>query len=272
MDDGVFKETGDCTKPIRFSFTLYSSSKALPMCYYYYSIPDLTILEQRYHARFDPSIPFSRVYFVSGFSKPRLPVITNKDTQRIQLLNWGLIPHWVKDEATANKFRVRTLNARAETIHEKRSFRHLITTKRCLVLADGFFEWRHYRGRAFPYYIRLKNHSPFAFAGLWDKWISPSTQQTLATYSVITTKANSLLEKVHNKRKRMPVLLRSEDEQQWLASDLVREEIDSLMVSYDASQMQAHPVSRLVTARKIPRNVPDAIRPATYPELPPIVQ
>lgn len=241
------------------------------MCYYY-SIPNLEVLERRFHARLDPPTPFPRVYQVSGFSKPKLPVITNEDAHQIQLLTWGLIPHWVKDEAGATKFRVRTLNARAETVHEKPSFRRLITIQRCLVLADGFFEWRHYRGRTFPYYIRLQNHGPFAFAGLWDRWINPSTQQILKTYSVITTKANSLLEKVHNKRKRMPVILRSDDEQRWLTSDLIREEIDSLMVSYDASQMQAYPVSRLITAREVHKNVPDAINPVTYPELPPILR
>jgi len=239
------------------------------MCYYY-SIPDLEALEQRFHARLDPPTPFPRVYHVSGFSKPRLPVITNEDTQRIQLLNWGLIPHWMKEEATAAKFRVRTLNARAETIHEKPSFRHLITTQRCLVLADGFFEWRHYRGSTFPYYIRLQDQSPFAFAGLSDKWINPSTQQILKTYSVITTKANKLLEIVHNKRKRMPVMLQSDDEQQWLTSDLTRKEINSLLAPYDAAQMQAYPVSRLITSRDVHKNVPDAIRPVTYLELPPI--
>ena len=252
-----------------FCHVCASSSKTLTMCYYY-SIPDLRTLEQRFHARLDPPIPFSRIYHVSGFSKPKLPVITDEDTQRIQLLNWGLIPHWMKEEATGARFQVRTLNARAETIHEKPSFRHLITTQRCLVLADGFFEWRHYRGRTFPYYIRLQNHRPFAFAGLWDKWTNPTTQETLKTYSVITTKANSLLEKVHNKRKRMPVILQSDDEQRWLSSHLMRKEIDSLLVSHDASQMQACTVSRLITARDVPRNVPDAIKPETYPELPSI--
>lgn len=239
------------------------------MCYYY-SIPDLKTLEQRFHARLDPPTSFPRVYSVSGFSRPKLPIITSEDTHRIQLLTWGLIPHWTKDEATAAKIQVRTLNARAETIHEKPSYRHLVTAKRCLVLADGFFEWRHYRGSAFPYYIRLQDQSPFAFAGLWDRWINPSTQQILKTYSVITTKANKLLEKVHNKRKRMPVILRSEEEQLWLTSDLTRNQIDSLLVSYSASLMQAYSVSRLVTARNVPRNVPDAVQPVTYPELPPI--
>ena len=101
-----------------------------------------------------------------------------------------------------------------------------------------------------------------------DQSLNPTDPENLF---VITTKANTLLEKVHNKRKRMPVILRSEDEQRWLTSDLTRNEIDSLLVSYSASLMQANSVSRLVTARNVHRNVPDAVQPVTYPELPPIV-
>ena len=192
--------------------------------------------------------------------------------KRIQLFIWGLIPHWVQDEDTAAKFSRRTLNARAETIHKRPSFRSLIATQHCLVLADGFFEWRHYQGRTFPYYIRLKNGDSFSFAGLWDLWTHPSTRQVLKTYSIITTRANWLLEQVHNKRKRMPVILRPEDEDLWLSSELTRTEIDSLLVSYDASQMHAHPVSRRITARRVPRNSPETLKPVAYPELPPINQ
>ena len=239
------------------------------MCYNY-SVPDFKVLEHRFRARFDSTISFSRVYYVSGFTKPQLPVITNNATKRIQLFTWGLIPHWVPDTDTATKFRGRTLNARAETIHEKPSFRGLIATQHCLVLADGFFEWRHYRGRTFPYYIQLMNRGPFSFAGLWDQWMHPSTQQVLNTYSIITTRANWLLEQVHNKRKRMPVILVPDDEERWLSSELTRKEIDSLLVSYDASQMQVHPVSRRIHAAGVPRNIPETIKPVTYPELPPI--
>lgn len=199
-----------------------------------------------------------------------MPVITNEETARIHLFTWGLIPHWVKDEASGAKFGLRTLNARAETIHEKPSFRGLITTQRCLVLADGFFEWRHYKSRTFPYYVQLKNGSPFSFAGLWDQWMNPSTLQILKTYSIITTQANWILERVHNKRKRMPVILRPVDEERWLSSELTRKEIDNLLLSYDSSQMRAYPVSRRITARGVPRNVPEILEPVTYPDLPPI--
>jgi putative SOS response-associated peptidase YedK len=227
-------------------------------------------LEKRFKAKFDSSIPFPKIYSVSGFSKPHLPIITNEDLNRIQIFKWGLIPHWVKDEKTAKKIQTRTLNARAESIHEKTSFRSIIKKQRCLVLADGFFEWRHYKGQSFPYYIRIKNHESFALAGIWNKWTNPTNQKNLKTYSIITTKANPLLQKVHNKRKRMPVLLQRKDEKKWLNIDLQKEEIDSLLISYDETQMEAYPVSRHIKARNVSRNNPETIKQVTYPELPPL--
>lgn len=119
------------------------------MCYHY-SVPNIDGLRDRFHAYVDPPSSFNRIYHVSGFSRPKLPAITTEDPARIQFLAWGLIPRWVKDDAIAEKFRTRTLNARAETLYEKASFRHLVERNRCLVLADGFFEWRHYQGRTYP--------------------------------------------------------------------------------------------------------------------------
>ncbi|MFW9830431.1 MAG: SOS response-associated peptidase [Candidatus Thorarchaeota archaeon] len=239
------------------------------MCYHY-TIPDLKKLEQRFEAKFDSSVSFSRIYHVSGFTTPCLPVITDEAPNRIQMIAWGLIPHWVKDLKTANNLRIRTLNARAETLFEKPTFRPLINKKRCIVLADGFFEWRHYKGRTYPYYIQLQDQEPFAFAGLWNDWMNPATETPLRTYSIITTQANTLLEQVHNKRKRMPVILHQADEKAWIDLQLTREAIDHLLVPYKAAKMVAHPVSRLITTRGAKTNIPKAIELAEYPELPSI--
>ncbi len=230
------------------------------MCYHY-TVPDIDLLETRFHAKHSIPTKFDRVYHVSGFVTPQLPVITNEHPEDIEFLSWGLIPHWVKNDTTANKLRSRLLNARAETIHEKPAFRSLISSKRCLVLTDGFFEWRHYQGRTYPYYIQLANHEPFAFAGLWDNWTNLETKTNFKTYTIITTWANPLLELVHNKRKRMPVILHQADEDAWLKVKLSREAIDSLLVPFEASKMVAHPVSRLITQRGAKKNVPEAIKP-----------
>ncbi len=252
----IFHE-GLCDRNLRF----------VSMCYHY-SVPNIDGLRDRFHAYIDPPSSFNRIYHVSGFSRPKLPVITTENPARIQFLIWGLIPHWVKDDAIAEKFRTRTLNARAETLYEKASFRHLVERNRCLVLADGFFEWRHYKGRTYPYYITLKNQQPFAFAGLWDAWQPPNLPEVEKTYTIITTKANTLLEQVHNKRKRMPVILSPEHEQSWLTPELSQPEIDALLSAYKPERMQAHPVSRLITAKGVQTNLPDAIQPKEYADLP----
>ncbi|MFX1509356.1 MAG: SOS response-associated peptidase [Promethearchaeota archaeon] len=239
------------------------------MCYHY-TIPDIDLIQTRFKAKFAEAIPFDRIYHVSGFAKPDLPVITSEDPDTIQMLKWGLIPHWVKDVPAASTMQNRLLNARAETIYEKPAFSSLISFKRCLVLADGFFEWRHFEGHAYPYYIQLASGEPFAFAGLWDNWIHPEYGESYKTYTIITTWANPLLEQVHNKRKRMPVILHKADEKPWLQVKLSREAINSLLVPYEASKMVAHPVSRLITTKGAKKNVPEAIRPEEYPELPAI--
>lgn len=239
------------------------------MCYHY-TVPDIDTLEKHFHTKLDAPKEFTRIYHISGFIKPQLPAITGEDTNRIQLLTWGLIPHWVKDEGTANTLRFRTLNARAETIHDKPAFRNLINSNRCLILSDGFFEWRHHQGHAYPYYIQLKDHRPFAFAGLWDSWSHPKTGVEIKTFTIITTWANPLLEQVHNKRKRMPVILHQADEKPWLTLKLDRDAIDDLLVPYEAHRMEVHSVSRLITTRGANTNIPDAIKPVDYPELPPL--
>jgi putative SOS response-associated peptidase YedK len=96
-----------------------------------------------------------------------MPVITNEAPNIVSLLNWGLIPFWVKDEKTALHIRLHTLNARGETVFNKPAFRHCVVNKRCLVLVTGFFEWRHFEGKKYPYYIRLRDNDPFALAGIW---------------------------------------------------------------------------------------------------------
>jgi putative SOS response-associated peptidase YedK len=122
------------------------------VCYYCSISVGFKIIEDRFGARFVQTESFKPVYSACGFNFPSLPVITNEENQRILLLRWGLIPFWVKDYASAVSIRQRTLNARADTIFEKPAFRQAIISKHCLVLADGFFEWRHENKKAYPYF------------------------------------------------------------------------------------------------------------------------
>jgi putative SOS response-associated peptidase YedK len=221
---------------------------------------------KRFSALFLEPVPFKRQYHASSFDLPKLPVITNENPKQIQLFTWGLIPSWVKDRKTADEVRLKTMNARAESIFEKPSFRHAAEQKHCLVLADGFFEWQEYQGKNYPHYIRLKNHEPFAMAGLWDTWADKETSEELRTYSVITTKANPLMEKIHNKKKRMPVILRRENEEKWISASLNKESAQMFLVPFDEHEMEAFTISRLITSKQRNPNVPEVLQPFTYPE------
>jgi putative SOS response-associated peptidase YedK len=236
------------------------------MCYRY-SVPGPDLLVKRFSALFLENIPFKIQYHASGFDLPKLPVITNEQPTHIQLFTWGLIPFWVKDKKTAEEVRQKTMNARAESIFEKPSFRHAAEQNHCLILADGFFEWQEYEGKNYPYYIRLQNHEPFAMAGLWDTWKDPETAEVLQTYSVITTKANPLMEQIHNKKKRMPVILPKDHERDWIDPSVNKQAAEAMLVPYDEKLMEAFTISRLITSRQRNPNVPAVSQPFTYPEL-----
>jgi putative SOS response-associated peptidase YedK len=221
-------------------------------------------LEKRFGARFTQPDLYKPFYHVSGFSSPFLPVILNEDIHAIELFQWGLVPFWTKDERLANIIRFRTLNARAETVFEKLSFRHSIMKKRCFALVDGFYEWHEENNKKYPYYIRLRNHDAFALAGIWDNWSNEVTGETRNTFSIITTRANSLMERIHNTRRRMPVILRQEDEQKWLDSEIDAEKIVFLLSPYDDKEMDAYTVSPLITRRGQNTNTPEVIHKFRY--------
>ena len=239
------------------------------MCYHTSLARSADYLEKRFEAKFEQRNLFEPIYHHSGFSAPLHPVIANESIQSISLFQWGLVPFWTKDESAAERIRTQTLNAKAETIHQKPSFRASIMTKRCLVLVDGFYEWREEGKKKYPYYISLTNKDAFALAGIWDTWLNSRTGEMKETFSIITTRANPLLERIHNTRKRMPVILRQEDETKWLEKDLDKTTIDSLLEPYDATRMQAHTVSRLISTKRANTNVPEVMKEFNYEGLAP---
>ena len=184
------------------------------MCFHSKQSKDAQTIAKRFKAKvFDDINVQSDRY--NGFTFPKTPVITNKLPDTIQLYNWGLMPSWSKDQ----KFRVNTLNARIETLSEKPSFKNCITN-RCLIISDGFFEWKWLDEKGKnkqQYLITIPNEEPFAFAGIYSRWADKTTGEVLDTYSIITTEANELMAEIHNTKKRMPVLLTPENEQQWLS-------------------------------------------------------
>lgn len=233
------------------------------MCYRYsiYSRPEL--IEARFDAKFQKN--FTPKYHASAFSQEKLPIITNNNPKEIILADWGLIPHWVKNAKQADEIRQKTANARSETIYEKPSFRNSAKKNHCLVIADGFFEWREVNKRKYPYFIRLKNHNLFSMAGLWEPWTNPETDEYFITYTIITTEANSLMKIVHNQKKRMPVILSEESEKIWLDISIDSSLAKRILSPFDDDKMEAYTISKLITSRESDPNVSEVLTPYTYP-------
>lgn len=237
------------------------------MCYNVSVSVQSRVLEKRFKASFSKHSLFQPIYHASAFALPFIPVITDDHEDTIQMFQWGLIPAWVKDISTAGKLRMQTLNAKAETLHEKPSFRHSIKCKRCMVLVNGFYEWQEVNKVKYPYYIYFGKHDPFALAGIWDAWTNPETGEISNTFSVITTKANTLLSAIHNTKKRMPVILKPEHEKEWLYRNLTENKVTAMLETYDDKRLSAHPISRLITSRGRERNTPEVMKEYRYKEL-----
>ncbi len=210
---------------------------------------------------------FKDTFLVNGFDNPAMPVITDDNPNEIQFFNWGLIPNWVKDKETADSIRNNTLNAKAETIFEKASFKSSIIKKRCLILCSGFFEWQKIKGKKYPYYISLKDDEIFVFGGIWSSWTDKETGEIVNTYSVITVEANEFVSHIHNTKKRMPLILEPEDALKWIDTSLNEEEINSLMKPFDSSRMKAHTVKKFIPAKPNDGENKEVIAYYYYPEL-----
>ena len=221
-------------------------------------------LEKRFGARFSEPSSYRPGYYFNAFDLPAMPVIPSENPGSIELLRWGLIPFWVKDARAAGEIRKKTFNARMETLLEKPSFRSSVRSKRCMVLCRGFYEWQHRETGKIPHYVYLKGEPPMALAGLYDDWPDRETGELLRTFTIITTAANSMMEKIHNSGKRMPLILRPENEKTWVDAELSAGQAMKALVPLDEDRMSAHTISRLISQRGVDKNVPELIRPFPY--------
>jgi putative SOS response-associated peptidase YedK len=207
------------------------------MCFNTQLKSDVKTLEKRFKAKFKSEIPFIPIETINAFEFPLNPIITNTNPEIIQQFNWGFLPSWVNDIT----FRTNTLNAKIETLNEKPSFKPYLN-QRCLILADAFYEWQwlDIKGKnKLKFKIKLSNNEPFAFAGLYNIWKNSKTNEFLNTYTILTTAANPLMEKIHNSKKRMPFILNEDCETEYLQNgktefskiDLVAESITKLNTS-----------------------------------------
>jgi len=167
------------------------------------------------------------------------PVVLNAFPSELALARFGLVPSWSKEEKTSYSM----INARAETIMEKPTYKRLIKSKRCLVIADGFYEWQKKVDKKIPYRIFLKNDDLFAFAGIWDHWGEGDNE--FYSFSIITTTPNKLMATIHD---RMPVILEPEVESKWLQDGTPIDRVLSMLRSYPAEKMDAYPISALVNS------------------------
>jgi putative SOS response-associated peptidase YedK len=211
---------------------------------------------ERVRERFDaePDRPLERRYNVSPGQNH--PVVRNDDPDAIRFPTWGLVPRWSDDSPSSGH-----VNARAETLAEKPSFREAFAERRCLVLADGFYDWKETPTGTQPYRIEREDREPFAFAGLWEPLEDGVTDDVAtdggrrnnvatdggatadaATFTVVTTEPNAVVEEIHH---RMPVMLSPEEERRWLESD-PEDDLADLLDPYPADEMRAYPVSSAV--------------------------
>ena len=189
-----------------------------------------------------------------------VPVIVQEDgVNELKPMRWGLVPSWAPDCSIGN----RLINARAETISEKPSFRRLVERQRCLIPADGFYEWRRAGNHKVPVWFHLKKKEPFAFAGLWDVWRDVEGEM-LHTFTIITTVPNALLRRIHN---RMPVIFDALQAKQWLDPRLSTHtaDITAVLAPFPSELMESHDVSPMVNKPEVDSS--DCINPISDAQL-----
>ncbi len=193
-------------------------------------------------------------YLVSGFSHPKLPIIRQGV---IELSEWGLIPSFAVNEEKASELANMTLNARSDTIREKPSFKKAINTQRCVLVVDGFFEWRHENNKKIPYYIYPVDGKVFYFGCIYNSWVNKLTGEIRDTFSIITTAANPLMEYIHNSKKRMPLILQKADISEWIDPETQVGKINSLMKPFPDNLMKSHSITSDAGNTRINRNIPE---------------
>lgn len=202
-------------------------------------------------------------YLVSGFAHPKLPIIKQGV---ITLSEWGLIPSFALQEK-ADDFQNMTLNARSDTIYEKPSFKKSIISQRCILVVDGFFEWRHENKKKYPFYIYPTDETVFYLGCIYNSWVNKITGEIKDTFSIITTDANPLMEYIHNSKKRMPLILDQADIQDWIHPETDKQVVKNLMKPYPETEMSYHSITTDAGNARKNRNLPEIKDEVNYPEL-----
>lgn len=232
------------------------------MCFHKSQTKKAVQLEDRFNARFDDVDIYQPYYHLNGFEYGIVYMIKQDETHIIEPAIWGMLPEQI-DDAKEFRKKFNTLNARSETAMNSTMFSESLRERRCLILADGFFESKHVNGSTYPYYIKYKNHGSFAFAGIFNEHDSGEF-----SCSILTAKANPFMAEIHNTKKRMPLILDKTYENLWLKEVLQDDEIQEVISkSFTKEEFEAYTVSKDVTNSRVKSNKIDILTKVSYPAL-----
>jgi putative SOS response-associated peptidase YedK len=221
-------------------------------------------IEQRYGVDFPGKYRYEPSYYYHAYSLPHLPAICSGNQRSVTMLRWGLIPAWVRSQTQAEEIRLKTFNARADSIATKPSFSESFRTMRCMIPVKGFFEWQHAGKVKIPWYIYLPDNQIITLAGLYSEWRDEGSGEIVKTFSIITTEANAMMAEIHNSKKRMPAMLRHEDEKEWIDNTTTGARLNEMLRPFPEELMKAHTISNLINNKSADKNIPDLIKPFNY--------
>jgi putative SOS response-associated peptidase YedK len=221
-------------------------------------------LENRFGATLIDPDKYRPSYYYHAFAIPEMPVVCSGDRSRINLYKWGLIPSNTRDLNQAEEIRLKTFNARAESLDTKTSFSNSFKSRRCIVPVRGFFEWQHTGNKKIPWYIYNSNGDIITLAGLYDHWTESSTGEVYNTFTIITTVANDLLSEIHNSTKRMPAILGRAEEKIWLDNNTTFNDLRDMLRPAPEGILKAHTIGKLINDKLADNNTPEVIREQPY--------
>ena len=227
------------------------------MCYATSLTKSADSIKETTGREFAVPLEYKEHFHINGFGKTQLHIITQDEPNFIYPANWGLIPDYAVSDPES--FNYNTLNARSEGIFKSNTYKKSAESRRCLILADGFFEPHHYKKKSQPYYCTLEGHKLFLFAGLYN-----ALDDDLFTTSIITVPANDLFETIHNQKKRMPLVLDETFTEEWIKSDLNPSQVKDLMrVGFTTDDFRVYPVTNDIYKRGVETDKPEILEPVT---------
>jgi len=215
------------------------------------------LIEFEVSARFEAPESYKPFHFASGFAKPLLPVLTSH-SPNILMYDWRSLPFRIVDKQTGKETAINTLNAKSETIFKSPAFRDSIVQRRCVVLLDGFFESMHIGKQIAHFHIKGKDSPLLRLGGIWKEW-KGEDERKYNHISLVTTPSNELMSKIHNMKKRMPLILSKETSKKWIQNDLQKEEIENLLLPFPDGGLSAVPIHKDFLKKDFDRTSPEAL-------------